>query len=358
MAKRRSSVAAGTIHGPGPCLRTHSGGRARRCSSWSRAARHCSPCRRCGGPGRHTRGCASACTRCCTRTTCSTLSTRRPLWATKHRHVGTPFSTASGRVPQCRMSPAAAWCLCPSRGFCKPSGNFIPANPALLCLYRHLQFFQVSSDWKMLQTGLLSPCLLGEHQENGWTMQPRGRAEWARFLNPPYLGRGWCRWFSGKAAHRRRSHHSAARGWCTSGCASASLGHSGCCKETTQTRWTSHRSLQEEMENVNTSTEPSSAGTGAKPRFTGSSVLSSSATVRNSSPSQKPNHNTPSHVTHPMHKMLKPILVLFPLCKYFCVWTQQIFGFIAKFSQIQLFGCFQSQSNLAGSNLHSPSYST
>lgn len=56
-----------------------------------------------------------------------------------------------------------------------------------------------------------------------------------------------------------------AQGWCTSGCASASPGHSGCCKETTRTRWTSHRSLQEEMDSVNMSTEPISAGTGAKP---------------------------------------------------------------------------------------------
>jgi len=36
------------------------------------------------------------------------------------------------------------------------------------------------------------------------------------------------------------------QGWYTSGCASASPGHSGCCKETTRTRWTSHHSLQEE----------------------------------------------------------------------------------------------------------------
>lgn len=98
-----------------PC--THSAGRARRCSFWSRAAPRCSPCHRCGAPGRRTRGCASGCTPCCTLTTCSTPSRRRPLQATKHRHVGTLLSTHFGARAPVLACLAAESCPRPSQGF-------------------------------------------------------------------------------------------------------------------------------------------------------------------------------------------------------------------------------------------------
>lgn len=53
---------------------THCAHRARRCSSWSRAVSRCSHGLRSGAGVPCTRGCASAHTRCCRLTTCSTLS--------------------------------------------------------------------------------------------------------------------------------------------------------------------------------------------------------------------------------------------------------------------------------------------
>lgn len=55
-------------------------------------------------------------------------------------------------------------------------------------------------------------------------------------------------------------------------------------------------------------------------QFTRSSVLTPSMTPWNC----EGQHGSPSHVAHPMHQVPKPALVLFPLCKCFCIWPQQI----------------------------------
>lgn len=72
-----------------------------------------------------------------------------------------------------------------------------------------------------------------------------------------HLDTEWCRLFSGRSVPRRRRRRWAGQGWCRSLCASGSLSHSGCYTPTTQSRWTSPRSLQSQRERAGSHKQPS-----------------------------------------------------------------------------------------------------